>query len=95
MPHCHHQQPRVKLSHPYFVWIVFIVLAEVMALCRGVMSVQWVITARPGPGPNTNTRVQLDPSTPTLGWQKPRTAWPALQVTHHLPLMIMSFLKVR
>lgn len=60
-PHCHHQQTRTKLFHPCFVWIVFIVLAVVMALSRGLTSVQWVITARPGPGPNTSTRVQLDP----------------------------------
>ncbi len=59
------------------------------------MSVQWVITARPGPGPNISTHVQLDPSTHTLGWQNPRTACPALQVTHHLLLMIISFLKVK
>lgn len=74
-----------------FVWIVFIVLAVVMALRQGVMNVQWVITACLGPGPNTSTRVHLDPSTPALRWQHLRTACPALQVTRHLLLMNLGF----
>lgn len=77
---CHFDE---KDSFLCFVWIVFIVLADTMALCLEVMNVHWVITIRPGPGPNTSTRVQLGPSTPTLVWQNSRTACPALQVKHH------------
>lgn len=66
-----------------------------MSLCWGVMSVQWVISAHLGLGQNTSTHVRLDLSTPTLGWQNPRTACLALQVIHHLLLIIMDFLKVK
>lgn len=78
-----------------FVWIVFIVLAGEMVLYREVLSVQWVITVHLGLGPKTSTRAQLDLSTLTRGWQHLRTACPALQVTHHLPLMSISFLKIK
>lgn len=76
---------------PCFVWIVFIAQAAVMAPCWGVTSVQWVITAHLGLGPGASTHVQLDLSTPTLGWENPRTVRLALQVTHHL---LQSLFKV-
>lgn len=59
------------------------------------MIVQWVITAHLGLGQNTSTRVQLDLSTPTLGWENPRTVCHALQVTHYLLLINMGFPEVK
>lgn len=44
-----------------FICIVFIVPAATMALCQRVLIAQWVITVHLGLGPNTSTRVQLDP----------------------------------
>lgn len=91
-PHFCYKNKETKRFLSCFVWIVFIVPAVVMVLCRGVLSVQRVITVRLGLGPKTSTRAQPDSSTLTLGWQRLRTARPALQVTHHLLLMSISFL---
>lgn len=52
-----------------------------MVPCQRATSVRWVITVHLGRGPDTSTRVQLDTSIPKLGWQNPKIAYPAIQVT--------------
>lgn len=71
------------MFHFLSVCAALTVQEDITALCGPVLNVQWVTTVRLGPGPNTSTRVHLDPLIPTPAWENLRIAYPALQVSHH------------